>query len=50
MDSAWSTKPYASWRRDPREATQGELQGELQGKLQGACVLIELSKVAPHST
>jgi len=29
MDSAWSAKPQASWRWDPREATQGELQGEL---------------------
>jgi len=29
MDSAWSAKPYASWRWDPRVATQGELQGEL---------------------
>ena len=30
MDSAWSAKPWASWRWDPREATQGELQGELR--------------------
>jgi len=29
MDSAWSTKPWASWRWDAREATQNELQGEL---------------------
>jgi len=29
MDFAWSAKPQASWRWDPREATQGELQGEL---------------------
>jgi len=29
MDSAWSTKPQASWRWDPHEATQGELQGKL---------------------
>ena len=29
MDSAWSTKPQASWRLDPCEATQCELQGEL---------------------
>jgi len=28
MDSAWSAKPLALWRWDPREATQGELQGE----------------------
>jgi len=28
MNSAWSAKPWASWRWDPREATQGELQGE----------------------
>ena len=28
MDSAWSAKPEASWRLNPREATQGELQGE----------------------
>ena len=28
MDSAWSAKPYASWRSDPREATQGKIQGK----------------------
>jgi len=25
MDSAWSAKPWASWKWDPSEATQGEL-------------------------
>jgi len=28
MDPVWSAKPQASWRSDPREATQSESQGE----------------------
>ena len=29
VDSAWSTKTWASWRWDPRDSTKGELEGEL---------------------